>query len=64
MLTLDITARDSKESPDDIRKKGLVPAIFYGRAEPATPIAVDALKFDRIFREAGETTIVDRKSTV
>jgi large subunit ribosomal protein L25 len=61
MLTLEVTARDSKESPDDIRKKGLVPAIFYGRAEEATPIAVDALKFDRVFREAGETTIVTLK---
>lgn len=61
MLTLDVKARDSKESPDDIRKQGLVPAIFYGRAEEATPISVDALKFDRIFREAGETTIVSLK---
>lgn len=61
MLTLEVKTRDSKESPDDIRKKGLVPAIFYGRTETATPIAVDALKFDRIFREAGETTIVTLK---
>jgi len=63
MLTLDVRARDSKESPDDIRKKGLVPAVFYGRAEAATPISVDALKFDRVFREAGETTIVTLKGS-
>ena len=61
MLTLEVTARDSKESPDDIRRKGLIPAIFYGRAEAATAIAVDVLKFDRVFREAGETTIVTLK---
>ncbi|HEV3245280.1 MAG TPA: 50S ribosomal protein L25 [Candidatus Paceibacterota bacterium] len=61
MLTLEVKVRDSKESADDIRKKGLVPAIFYGRAEAATPISVDALKFDRVFREAGETTIVTLK---
>jgi large subunit ribosomal protein L25 len=61
MLTLEVKTRDSKESPDDIRKKGLVPAIFYGRAEEATPITVDALKFSRVFREAGETTIVTLK---
>lgn len=61
MLTLDVKARDSKESPDDIRKQGLVPAIFYGRAQEATAISIDALKFDRIFREAGETTIVSLK---
>jgi large subunit ribosomal protein L25 len=61
MLTLDVKARDSKESPDDIRKRGLVPAIFYGGKESATPISVDALKFDRVFRQAGETTIVTLK---
>lgn len=61
MLTLDVTTRDVKESPDDIRKKGLVPAIFYGGKETATPISIDALKFDRVFKEAGETTIVTLK---
>ncbi len=61
MLSLEVTARDSKESPDDIRKKGFVPAIFYGRAEKATPISIDALKFTHVFREAGETTIVTLK---
>jgi large subunit ribosomal protein L25 len=61
MLTLDVKTRDSKESPDDIRKRGLVPAIFYGGKESATAISVDALKFDRVFRQAGETTIVTLK---
>lgn len=61
MLTLDVKTRDSNESPDDIRQRGLVPAIFYGGKETATPISIDALKFDRIFREAGETTIVTLK---
>jgi large subunit ribosomal protein L25 len=61
MLTLDIKTRDSKESADDIRSRGLVPAIFYGGKETATAISVDALKFDRVFRQAGETTIVTLK---
>lgn len=63
MLTLEVAPRDSKESPDDVRKKGFVPAIFYGRTETATPISIDALKFDRVFREAGETTIVTLKGS-
>lgn len=61
MLTLEVIARDSKESPEDIRKKGLVPAVFYGRTETPTSISVDAKKFDHVFREAGETTIVSLK---
>ena len=61
MLTLEVKARDSKESPEHIRKQGFVPAVFYGPVEEATPISVDAQKFDHVFREAGETTIVTLK---
>jgi len=63
MLTLEVKTRDSKESPEKLRKAGLVPAVFYGRAEEATPISIDAQKFDHVFREAGETTIVTLKGS-
>ena len=58
MLSLAVKARDSKESVDTLRTKGQVPAVFYGAKEDSTPIAVDALAFDKIWREAGETSIV------
>ena len=58
MLTLEVTTRDSKESTDAVRARGAVPAVFYGPKEDATSISIDAQKFDHVFREAGETTIV------
>jgi large subunit ribosomal protein L25 len=58
ILSLDVQTRDAKESTDALRKRGVVPAVFYGPKEEATAITVDAKSFDRIFREAGETTIV------
>ena len=58
MLSLAVKARDSKESTETLRKKGSVPAVFYGPKETATPIAIDARAFEHIWREAGETTIV------
>jgi len=58
MLTLDVTERKSGESTDALRKRGVVPAVFYGPKEEATPIAIDLQQFERTFREAGETTIV------
>ena len=61
MLTLEVAARDGKENTDALRKRGFVPAIFYGRAEKATPISIEASKFERVFKEAGETTIVTLK---
>ncbi len=61
MVELDIKARDSKESGDAIRAGGFVPAVLYGPKEEATSIAIDAKQFTRIFKEAGETTIIKLK---
>lgn len=58
MLSLAVKARDAKEAVEDLRKKGQVPAVFYGPKEDATPIAIDSAVFDKVWREAGETTIV------
>lgn len=58
MLTLEVKTRDSKESVETLREKGAVPAIFYGPKEEATPIVVDMLAFEKVWRAAGETTIV------
>ncbi len=59
MLSLAVKQRDKKESVETLRTKGQVPAVFYGPKEDATPISIDALTFDKIWREAGETTIVN-----
>jgi len=58
MLALEIKPREAKQSPSSLRKRGVVPAIFYGPKEAATPIAIDALKLEKVWRAAGETTIV------
>lgn len=61
MLTIEVTPREMKESPDALRKRGAMPAVFYGPKEDATPVAIDTLKFERVWREAGETTVVALK---
>jgi len=58
MLTLNVQERSKKDSTETLRQKGLVPAVFYGPKEASTAIAIDSLKLERVFREAGETTIV------
>lgn len=58
MITLEVTKRDTNEAPETLRKRGVVPAVFYGPKEDAIPISIDALKLERLWREAGETTIV------
>ncbi len=58
MLSLDISARDMQQSADSLRKGGVLPAVFYGPKEKATPIAIPLPAFERIWRESGETTII------
>jgi large subunit ribosomal protein L25 len=58
MLELVIKARDSKESSEDLRAQGVMPAVLYGPKEGATAISIDTRTFERLFKEAGETTIV------
>ena len=58
MLTLAVQERNTKDTSEALRQKGLVPAVFYGPKEASTPIAINSLKLERVFREAGETTIV------
>lgn len=61
MVILEVGTRDGKESSDALRKRGVVPAVFYGPKEEATPISIDSLKLERVWRDAGETTIVQLK---
>ena len=61
MLELEIKPRDSKESAEDLRVAGSMPAVLYGPKEDATPISINARTFERLFKEAGETTLVKLK---
>ncbi len=58
MLALEIKAREANDNPVQLRKNGIIPAVFYGPKEGATPISVDALKLEKVWRAAGETTLV------
>lgn len=57
-MTLEVTVRDQKQSADTLREAGLLPAVVYGSKQEATPIAVPRAVFEKLFREAGETTVV------
>ena len=61
MLALEVKPREASVSAEMLRRSGAVPAVFYGPKESSTPIAVDARKLERIWKEAGETTIVTLK---
>ena len=54
MKTLQYTNRKVGEN-----KEGMLKAVFYGAKEKSTPIFIEAISFQKIFREAGESTIIN-----
>lgn len=41
-----------------MRKGGILPAVFYGKKEPSTPISLLKTDFLKVWKEAGESTVV------
>ncbi|MBL7045838.1 MAG: 50S ribosomal protein L25 [Parcubacteria group bacterium] len=58
MLTLDILKREGKDKLGELRGSGNIPAVFYGPKEESTPITVSKKEFSKIWKEAGESTVV------
>lgn len=60
-MELTVQKRDGAKSPNTLRREGVLPAVIYGRSEEATPIAVDAKTFGKLYRAAGESTVITIK---
>jgi large subunit ribosomal protein L25 len=56
MLKLTIEKREGKASA--ARQTGSIPAVFYGPKAASTPISVKAPEFIKVWREAGESSVV------
>lgn len=41
------------------RQKGEIPAVYYGKKEKSQPIFVSAKDFQKLFKEAGETSVIE-----
>ena len=59
-MTLHLKAkkREAGGNLSAMRKAGSVPAVLYGAKVESTPIAVSATEFKKIWKQAGESTIV------
>ncbi len=59
MLTLNVEKRTKTgRAVGALRRAGAVPAVVYGAHTESTPITLSAKEFDKIFKAAGESTIV------
>jgi len=57
-MELTVEKRDTNTSPAALRREGKIPAVVYGRSEGSTPIMVDQKTFEKVFKEAGESTVI------
>jgi large subunit ribosomal protein L25 len=63
MITLEVKKRDKKEKRVVLQKNGMIPAVFYGRKEKSTPISVVSNDFVKVWKKAGESSIISLKCT-
>ncbi len=61
MLTLNVSKRTAGSTPDIIRAKGFVPAVFYGKKDASTAIEVKEVDLIKIWKQAGESSVVTLK---
>lgn len=62
MLSLNVQLRDSKkEKTRALRRKGLVPAILYGKGIKNICLKLDRKEFESVYQQAGESSLVNLK---
>lgn len=60
-MTITLTVQNRTEKGKQVKKlraAGRVPAVVYGPKEEATSISMDARDFEKVFKEAGESSVL------
>lgn len=60
-MELTVQKRDKKVNSNTLRRSGVLPAVIYGRSEESTPISVDRKVFEKLYRQAGESSVITIK---
>jgi large subunit ribosomal protein L25 len=64
-MALELTAKMREvlgRKVKSLRKKGSIPAILYGLKAKSIPLEIDYSEFEKIFKEAGESTVIKLKT--
>jgi large subunit ribosomal protein L25 len=54
--------RDPNVAPNTLRNAGRIPAVFYGRKQASTSITLSTKDFEKVWKKAGETAVVNLQS--
>jgi len=59
MHTLQVEKREKlKKHSKSLLGEGKIPAVVYGKKEESTPIQLSAIEFEKVWHEAGESTVI------
>jgi large subunit ribosomal protein L25 len=58
MLTLTAEKRTDVGKLDAVRSAGMMPAVYYGPKEPSTSISIPLVEFKKIWKKAGESSVI------
>lgn len=58
MIKLKAELREKDVKAEAIRKSGKIPAVFYGKKEDSTPISINSIDFQKVWKEAGESSVI------
>lgn len=60
-MELTVSKRESTQNPNTLRREGFLPAVIYGRAEESTPVTIDRKTFQKVYKSAGESSVITIK---
>jgi large subunit ribosomal protein L25 len=60
-MELTVEKRGQEAKPKALRDKGVMPAVVYGRSEEPASVAVDLKAFSKLYRQAGESSVITLK---
>ena len=59
MIELEAKIRKKfRRKTDSLRKKGVIPAVLYGIGIKNVPVEVDEKEFEKVYKEAGESSLI------
>lgn len=61
-IILEVSPRQAKEKLAVLRASGKMPAVYYGKKQASTPVAVNAVEFSKVLKKAGESAVVTLKT--
>ena len=59
MTTSKLMLKTSPRAPKETKSEGMIPAVYYGSHAASTPIFINAIDFQKVLSQAGESSSIE-----